>query len=121
MSSNDMVHRIDEKVEISYRRADRGRQQNARYTSTSPSALMIPPEKLQPSADYSSLLRSKDMGPEGSSVGQALATALKVKLARNNVEKQISARFIYYAARKIEGTALIDSGCDPFKTDLMFC
>jgi C1A family cysteine protease len=110
MSSNEVVQRIVDRVKFLTDILTTASNKTAVSVSVSPSTATTSLEKLPPSIDYSSLVKIKDMGPEGSSVGQALATALEVKLANNNVDKRISARFIYYAARKIEGTESTDSG-----------
>ena len=109
INSNDVVRRIDDRVKFltNVLAAAGNKTAGISVSQTTPATAL---DKLPPSVDYSSLVEIKDMGQEGSSVGQALATALEVKLAKNNIEKQISARFIYYAARKIEGTSSTDSG-----------
>jgi hypothetical protein len=63
------------------------------------------------SLDYSGKIVIRDGGPEGSVVGQALATALEFQIAKvTGQTHRISPRFIYYAARKIEGTVSADAG-----------
>ena len=66
----------------------------------------------KPVMDYSSdIKRVRYNGPEGSVVGQALATALEFQIAKaTNQDHQISARYIYYAARQASGTTDFDSG-----------
>jgi hypothetical protein len=71
----------------------------------------LPGGPFPASLDYSAKIVIRDGGQEGSVVGQALATALEFQIAKATGEKrQISARFIYYAARKKEGTTATDSG-----------
>lgn len=62
--------------------------------------------------DYTSdIKRVRDSGPEGSVVGQALATALEFQIAKaTHQDLQLSPRYIYYAARQAAGTADMDSG-----------
>ena len=70
-------------------------------------------EPLPRVLDYSSEIKFvRDSGPEGSVVGLALATALEFQIAKEPKEQQkISARYIYYAARKAAGFDLDrDSG-----------
>jgi hypothetical protein len=73
-------------------------------------------EPLPRALDYSSEINSvRDQGPEGSVVGMALATALEFQIAKVEKKQQkISARYIYYAARKkAAGFDLnIDSGAE---------
>jgi hypothetical protein len=66
----------------------------------------------QPAIDYSSAIKHvRDNGPEGSVVGQALATALEFQIEKATHEKhQISARHIYYMARDATGSVSSDSG-----------
>lgn len=110
MSSTEIVDRIDNRVKFLTDVLTAAASKSAAGATAPPAAPATPLDKLPASVDYSSLVRIEDMGQEGSSVGQALATALEVKLAKMNIDKQISARFIYYAARKIEGTTSSDSG-----------
>ncbi len=58
-------------------------------------------ESTKASVDYSpEIKRVRDAGPEGSVVGQALATALEFQIAKaTHHDEQISARYIYYVAR----------------------
>jgi hypothetical protein len=65
-----------------------------------------------PTMDYSSAIKHvRDMGPEGSVVGQALATALEFQIAKaTHEDHRISARHIYYMARDATGTTSTDSG-----------
>ncbi|MFI5340529.1 MAG: C1 family peptidase [Candidatus Methylomirabilales bacterium] len=69
-------------------------------------------EPTKPALDYSSeIKRVRDSGPEGSVVGLALATALEFQIAKaTHQDHQISARYIYYAARQASGTTEFDSG-----------
>ena len=70
-------------------------------------------EPLPRALDYSSEIKFvRDSGPEGSVVGLALATALESQIAKATKKQQkISARYIYYAARKAAGFDLnSDSG-----------
>jgi hypothetical protein len=62
-------------------------------------------EPLPEALDYSSEIKFvRDSGPEGSVVGLALATALEFQIAKATKKQQrISARYIYYAARKAAG------------------
>ena len=64
------------------------------------------------SIDYTQYVRAiRDGGPEGSVVGQALATAMEMQIKRTlHQNVNISARYIYYAARQVEGTTNTDSG-----------
>jgi WD40 repeat protein len=66
----------------------------------------------KPVIDYSAdIKRVRDMGNEGSVVGQAVATALEFQIAKATHEDHpISARYIYYVARQASGTAEWDSG-----------
>lgn len=71
------------------------------------------PETLPAMLDYSGEITAvRDSGAEGSVVGLAAATALEFQIAKATKESQaISARFIYYAARKLMATGTkIDSG-----------
>lgn len=70
-------------------------------------------EPLPPMLDYSNEIKVvRDNGPEGSVVGQALATALEFQISiATKKQQKISARYIYYAARKAGGLDLnFDSG-----------
>jgi hypothetical protein len=62
--------------------------------------------------DYSGDIKHvRDSGDEGSVVGQALATVLEFQIHKAlNEDHQISARYLYYVARKAMGTANTDSG-----------
>jgi hypothetical protein len=62
--------------------------------------------------DYTKFVRAiRDGGSEGSVVGQALATAMEMQIKRTlHQDVNISARYIYYAARQIEGTTNVDAG-----------
>jgi C1A family cysteine protease len=64
------------------------------------------------SIDYTRFVTAiRDSGSEGSVVGQALATAMEIQIKRTlDQNVKISARYIYYAARQVEGTSSIDSG-----------
>lgn len=64
------------------------------------------------SIDYSQFLKNiRDAGPEGSVVGQAIATAMEMHIKKAlHQDVSISARFIYNATRVAEGTATYDSG-----------
>ena len=64
------------------------------------------------SIDYTQYVKAiRDGGPEGSVVGQALATAMEMQIKRTlRQDVNISARYIYYAARQVEGTTNTDSG-----------
>jgi hypothetical protein len=64
------------------------------------------------SIDYSQFVRAiRDGGSEGSVVGQALASAMEIQIKRTlHQDVNISARYIYYAARQVEGTTSMDSG-----------
>ena len=66
------------------------------------------------SIDYSPFIRSiRDAGPEGSVVGQALATAMEMQIKRTlHQDVSISARFIYNSTRLAEGTPDSDSGAE---------
>jgi hypothetical protein len=59
-------------------------------------------ESLPRQLDYSDRITFvRDSGAEGSVVGQALATALEFQIVKaTNAQRKISARYIYYAARK---------------------
>jgi hypothetical protein len=71
----------------------------------------LPGGPFPASLDYSAKIVIRDGGPEGSVVGQALANALEFQIAKTTGQpRQISARYIYYAARKKEGTTATDSG-----------
>lgn len=78
------------------------------------SASMAPAsaEKGHWSVDYTPYVRAiRDGGQEGSVVGQALATAMEMQIKRTlDMDVNISARYIYYAARQVEGTTNTDSG-----------
>jgi hypothetical protein len=64
-----------------------------------------------PSIDFSRDVRIRDGGTEGSVVGQALAIALELQIIRATGQQQpISARYIYYEARRREGTPALDAG-----------
>ncbi|HVP39025.1 MAG TPA: C1 family peptidase [Candidatus Saccharimonadales bacterium] len=92
----------------------------ARIADLSPSAppagaaqLAVAGEPLPPALDYSGAIKSvRDSGPEGSVVGLALATALEFQIAKETKRpEKVSARYIYYAARKVAGGSLEeDSG-----------
>jgi hypothetical protein len=72
-----------------------------------------PAEPLPASIDYSKGINLvRDSGPEGSVVGQAMATALEFQIEKEtNQSRRISARYIYYAARRAGGLDLqSDSG-----------
>jgi Papain family cysteine protease len=103
--NNDVVKWIDDRVTFL-----------TALSSTEKSQSNAPPTAehtltpLPPSVDYSPRIRIRDMGQEGSSVGQALAAALEFKLATKNIDQRISARFIYNAARELEGSLKTDSG-----------
>jgi C1A family cysteine protease len=62
--------------------------------------------------DYSSeMVPIRDQGSEGSSVGFAVADALAYQIYKKTGKQAlISARYIYYLARKSAGTASTDSG-----------
>jgi|SRR5579875_1024346 len=62
--------------------------------------------------DYTRYVRAiRDSGQEASVVGEALATALEMQIKRNlHQDVNISARYIYYAARQVTGTTNSDSG-----------
>jgi hypothetical protein len=64
------------------------------------------------SIDYTQFVRAiRDGGSEGSVVGQALATAMEIQIKRTlHQDVNISARYIYYAARQVEGTTSTDAG-----------
>lgn len=64
------------------------------------------------SIDYTPFVRAiRDVGSEGSAVGQALATAMETQIKRTlHKDVNISARYIYYAARQVEGTTSVDAG-----------
>jgi len=64
------------------------------------------------SIDYTKYVKViRDGGPEGSVVGQALATAMEMQIKRTlHQDVHISARYIYYAARQVAGTTNSDSG-----------
>jgi hypothetical protein len=64
------------------------------------------------SIDYTRFVRAiRDGGAEGSVVGQALATAMEIQIKKTlNQDVNISARYIYYAARQAAGTTSTDSG-----------
>jgi len=64
------------------------------------------------SIDYSQFVRGiRDGGPEGSVVGQALATAMEMQINRTlHQDVSISARFIYNSTRLAEGTTSTDGG-----------
>ncbi|HET9342908.1 MAG TPA: C1 family peptidase [Candidatus Eremiobacteraceae bacterium] len=70
------------------------------------------PEKANWSVDYTPYVREiRDSGQEGSVVGQALATAMEMQIKRSlHKDVEISPRYIYYAARLVEGTVNLDSG-----------
>jgi len=82
--------------------------------SIAASASVTPPsaEGREWSIDYTQYLtRIRDSGPEGSVVGQALATAMEIQIKRTlDQDVKMSARYIYYAARRIEGTTDADTG-----------
>jgi hypothetical protein len=63
---------------------------------------------LPASVDYTADIKLvRDNGAEGSVVGQALATAMEYQIAKaTGAERRISARYIYYAARKAGGLDL---------------
>jgi Papain family cysteine protease len=87
----------------------------AELTSSSREAVTaaVGQQTFPTAVDYSNEIRSvRDSGPEGSVVGLALATALEFQIARTtNKQQSISARYIYYAARKQQGSDLkSDSG-----------
>ena len=83
---------------------------NARIAALTPE--FSTSDSLPNSLDYSKEIKFvRDSGPEGSVVGLALATALEFQIAKATGEdRRISARYIYYAARKIEGWLKFDSG-----------
>jgi len=85
---------------------------NARLEALAPTAAASVPESTQPALDYSSAIkRVRDGGQEGSVVGQAFATAMEYQIAKSmHQDRQISARYIYYAAREAIGTTGVDSG-----------
>jgi hypothetical protein len=59
---------------------------------------------LPTTIDYTSEIKIRDSGAEGSVVGQALASALEFQISKATHESpRISARFLYYAARKTGG------------------
>lgn len=64
------------------------------------------------SIDYTQFVRAiRDGGSEASVVGQALATAMEIQIKRTlHQDVNISARYIYYAARQVEGTTSVDAG-----------
>jgi hypothetical protein len=64
------------------------------------------------SIDYTKFVRAiRDGGSEGSVVGQAVATAIEMQIKRTlHQDVNISARYIYYAARQVEGTTRTDAG-----------
>jgi hypothetical protein len=64
--------------------------------------------------DYSADIRHvHDSGNEGSVVGQALAAVLEFQILKAfNEDHRISARYIYYVARKAIGTTDSDSGAN---------
>jgi hypothetical protein len=64
------------------------------------------------SIDYTQFVRAiRDGGDEGSVVGQALAMAMEMQIKRTlHQDVNISARYIYYAARQVAGTTSMDAG-----------
>jgi hypothetical protein len=64
------------------------------------------------SIDYTKYVRAiRDSGQEGSVVGQALATEMEIQVKRTlHQDVNIRSRYIYYAARQVEGTTKTDSG-----------
>ena len=78
--------------------------------STSATPTSVEPHKW--SIDYTQSVRTvRDGGAEGSVVGQSLATAMEMQIKRTlHQDVNLSARYIYYAARQVEGTTNIDGG-----------
>jgi C1A family cysteine protease len=62
--------------------------------------------------DYSDqMLSVRDTGPEGSTVGFAVAAVLEYQIHKTSAEKvRISPRYIYYYARQVAGMTSFDSG-----------
>jgi len=70
-------------------------------------------EGLPPKIDESGEIKFiRDSGPEGSVVGQALAIVLEFQIAKaTHQDVEISARYLYYAARKAGGLDVnVDTG-----------
>jgi hypothetical protein len=84
---------------------------NARITALAPK-LTGSIAELPAAVDYSGQIKLRDAGQEGSVVGQALAAALEFQIWKTTQHStRISARFIYYAARKAGGLDLkVDTG-----------
>jgi hypothetical protein len=76
------------------------------------SAAVAAVEPTKPVLDYSDYIKHvRNQGNEGSVIGQALATAMEFQIARStHQDRQISARYIYYAARERAGTTGFDGG-----------
>jgi len=82
-----------------------------RITALTPSSALPTSPVSASSVDLSRGVLIRDGGSEGSVVGQALATALEVQIAKATGQSvRMSPRFIYYAARKAERTVSTDSG-----------
>ena len=105
--NTDVVKWIDDRLAFLTPLARTDRSQ-----TNAPPIAEHPPTPLPPSVDYSSKIRIRNAGQEGSAVGQALATALEFKLATKGINQEISAQFIYNAARELEGTRETDSGAE---------
>ncbi len=74
-------------------------------------AAPAPDAALPARVDRSSEVRRiPDSGQEASVVGQALAVAVEMLLARSGPPHTISARYIYYAARKAGGLSIKQDG-----------
>lgn len=70
-------------------------------------------DQLPKTVDISHAVFIRDGGSEGSVVGQTLATTMDLQIAKATGEtRRMSARYIYYAARKAEGTSSIDAGAN---------
>jgi Papain family cysteine protease len=84
---------------------------NAAFSASAATTASLP-EAPEWQIDYSEYLsKIRDGGTEGSVVGQALAVAMEMQIRRNlDQDVKISARYIYYAARQLEGTTDTDSG-----------
>jgi len=75
--------------------------------------------------DYSGQIHIRDSGPEGSVVGQALATALDFQILKaTQRDVRTSARYIYYASRKVgkvdpsaDTGARLQDGLDALRRD----
>jgi hypothetical protein len=101
LANTDLARRIDERVIVlaSARSPATGLAAGTAAVEAAaapaPGAPALAPSELPVFLDYSSEVHIRNGGQEASVVGLALATALEFKLSRRNIEKEISARYIY--------------------------